>query len=55
MQLEDVKKRAPNPDDDLAVIIVCDLWLTGFNSPPLHSMYVDKPLKDQAYSRPSPA
>ncbi|MGO9179330.1 MAG: type I restriction endonuclease subunit R [Candidatus Limnocylindrales bacterium] len=45
-QLEDVKRRASNPRDELEVLVVCDLWLTGFNSPPLHTMYVDKPLKD---------
>jgi type I restriction enzyme R subunit len=30
--------------DALKVVIVCDMWLTGFDCPPLHTMYLDKPL-----------
>ena len=32
------------PDDDLRLVIVCDMWLTGFDCPPAHTMYLDKPL-----------
>ena len=30
--------------DDLRLVIVCDMWLTGFDCPPAHTMYLDKPL-----------
>lgn len=32
------------PDDELRLAIVCDMWLTGFDCPPAHTMYLDKPL-----------
>ena len=32
------------PEDDLRLVIVCDMWLTGFDCPPAHTMYLDKPL-----------
>lgn len=32
-------------DSDLKLVIVCDMWLTGFDVPNLHTMYLDKPLK----------
>lgn len=38
-------KRAKNPDDELRLVIVRDMWLTGFDSPCMHTMYVDKPMK----------
>jgi len=37
-------ERFKNSDDDLRLVIVCDMWLTGFDCPPAHTMYVDKPL-----------
>lgn len=33
------------PGSDLKLVIVCDMWLTGFDVPSLHTMYLDKPLK----------
>jgi type I restriction enzyme R subunit len=36
--------RFKNPADDLRIAIVCDMWLTGFDCPPAHTMYIDKPL-----------
>lgn len=36
--------RFKDPTDDLRLVIVCDMWLTGFDCPPLHTMYLDKPL-----------
>lgn len=36
--------RFKNPDDDFRLVIVCDMWLTGFDCPPAHTMYLDKPL-----------
>ena len=37
-------ERFKAPHDDLRLVIVCDMWLTGFNCPPAHTMYLDKPL-----------
>ncbi|VFM97302.1 MAG: type I restriction enzyme, R subunit [Candidatus Kentron sp. G] len=37
-------QRFKDPEDDLRLVIVCDMWLTGFDCPPLHTMYLDKPL-----------
>lgn len=41
----DLKLRAKNPDDELEIVIVRDMWLTGFDAPSLHTMYVDKPMR----------
>lgn len=41
-QMEAVKARFKDPDDPLKIVIVRDMWLTGFDNPPLHTMYVDK-------------
>ena len=38
-------KRIKAPDDALKLVIVCDMWLTGFDAPSLHTMYVDKPMR----------
>lgn len=38
-------KRARDPDDPLKLVIVRDMWLTGFDSPSMHTMYVDKPMR----------
>jgi type I restriction enzyme R subunit len=38
-------KRAKNPNDALKIVIVRDMWLTGFDAPCMHTMYVDKPMK----------
>lgn len=38
-------KRAKDAKDPLKLVIVCDMWLTGFDSPPMHTMYIDRPLK----------
>ncbi|MEN9751239.1 MAG: hypothetical protein RLZZ600_286 [Actinomycetota bacterium] len=43
--LRDIKLRAKNPDDALELVIVRDMWLTGFDSPSMHTMYVDKPMR----------
>ncbi|WP_025209367.1 type I restriction endonuclease subunit R [Hippea sp. KM1] len=37
--------RFKDPDDELKLVIVVDMWLTGFDVPPLHTMYIDKPMK----------
>jgi type I restriction enzyme R subunit len=41
----ELKNRAKNPDDPLEIVIVRDMWLTGFDAPAMHTMYVDKPMK----------
>jgi type I restriction enzyme R subunit len=41
-QMEAVKARFKDPDDVLKIVIVRDMWLTGFDNPPLHTLYVDK-------------
>ena len=38
-------KRARDNADDLRLVIVCDMWLTGFDAPCMHTMYIDKPMK----------
>lgn len=40
-----LEKRFKNPDDPLQIVIVRDMWLTGFDAPPVHTLYVDKPMK----------
>jgi len=42
---EALAKRFRNPDDPLRVVIVRDMWLTGFDAPVLHTMYIDKPMQ----------
>ncbi|EGJ51736.1 type I restriction endonuclease subunit R [Desulfocurvibacter africanus] len=37
-------ERFKSPDDDFRLVIVCNMWLTGFDCPPAHTMYLDKPL-----------
>jgi type I restriction enzyme R subunit len=41
-QFEAIKKRFKNPDDPLKIVIVRDMWLTGFDAPIINTMYVDK-------------
>jgi type I restriction enzyme R subunit len=41
-QHEAIKKRFRDPNDQLEIVIVRDMWLTGFDAPCLHTMYVDK-------------
>lgn len=35
-----------DPDHALKVVVVRDMWLTGFDVPPLHTIYIDKPMRD---------
>lgn len=41
-----LEKRFKKASDPLRLVIVCDMWLTGFDVPSLHTMYLDKPLKN---------
>ncbi|OOG24343.1 DEAD/DEAH box helicase [Thioalkalivibrio denitrificans] len=38
-------KRAKDPGDPLRLVIVRDMWLTGFDAPSMHTMYIDKPMR----------
>ena len=42
---ETLAHRFRDPDDPFQVAIVRDMWLTGFDAPNLHTMYVDKPMR----------
>lgn len=42
---KDLKARAKNPNDPLEIVIVRDMWLTGFDAPSMHTMYVDKTMQ----------
>lgn len=43
-QRKALAERFKDPESDLRLVIVCDMWLTGFDCPPAHTMYLDKPL-----------
>lgn len=40
-----LEKRFKDPDDPLKIVIVRDMWLTGFDAPCCHTMYIDKPMQ----------
>ena len=40
-----IGERMKDPSDSLRIAIVRDMWLTGFDAPSLHTMYLDKPMK----------
>ena len=42
---EGLAKRFRDPEDSLQIVLVRDMWLTGFDAPSLHTMYVDKPMR----------
>ena len=42
---EALAKRLKDPADPLKLVIVRDMWLTGFDAPCLHTMYIDKPMQ----------
>jgi type I restriction enzyme R subunit len=42
---EAIKQRMKDPSDKLKLVIVRDMWLTGFDAPCLHTMYIDKPMR----------
>ena len=37
--------RFRDADDPFSIVLVCDMWLTGFDAPSLHTMYIDKPMR----------
>lgn len=44
-QMKEIENRMKDPDDSLKLVIVRDMWLTGFDAPSTHTMYIDKPMK----------
>jgi type I restriction enzyme R subunit len=44
-QRRDLATRFKNPSDPFRIVIVRDMWLTGFDAPCLHTMYADKPMQ----------
>lgn len=42
---EELAKRFKDAKDPFKVVIVRDMWLTGFDAPCLHTMYIDKPMR----------
>jgi type I restriction enzyme R subunit len=44
-QKKDLEKRVKDPEDPLKIVIVRDMWLTGFDAPCLSTMYIDKPMQ----------
>ncbi len=42
---KELAKRFKNPSDPFKIVLVRDMWLTGFDAPCLHTMYVDKPMQ----------
>ena len=54
-EIDDLIKQFKDEKNDLELLIVCDMYLTGFDAPPTHTMYIDKLMRDhnliQAISR----
>lgn len=44
-QRKAMAERMKNNDDELKLVIVRDMWLTGFDAPSMHTLYIDKPMK----------
>ena len=42
---EELGRRFKDPEDPFRLVLVRDMWLTGFDAPSLHTMYVDKPMR----------
>ncbi len=44
-QRRNLAERMKDPHDELKLVIVRDMWLTGFDAPSMHTLYIDKPMK----------
>jgi type I restriction enzyme R subunit len=44
-QRRNLAERMKDPDDELKLVIVRDMWLTGFDAQSMHTLYIDKPMK----------
>lgn len=49
---EAIKKQFIDPDHPLKLVIVCDMWLTGFDAPCANTLYVDKLMRGHISCRP---
>lgn len=45
IQRRTLADRMKDPEDELKLVIVRDMWLTGFDAPSMHTLYIDKPMK----------
>ena len=45
---EDLEQKFKDPTDPLKIVIVCNMWLTGFDAPVISTVYLDKPMKNHA-------
>ncbi len=45
-ELQQVAKDFKDPQHELRIVVVKDMWLTGFDAPVLHTLYIDKPMRD---------
>jgi type I restriction enzyme R subunit len=45
-QLKQIEKDFKDPDNPLRIVVVKNMWLTGFDAPALHTLYIDKPMRD---------
>jgi type I restriction enzyme R subunit len=43
---DELKRRFKDAEDPFKIAVVCDKWLTGFDAPHLHTLYIDKPMKN---------
>lgn len=46
MQAEKLDEKFKNPDDDLRLVFVCAMWITGFDAPSISTVYLDKPMRN---------
>jgi type I restriction enzyme R subunit len=46
LRRHDLGERMKDPSDPMKIAVVRDMWLTGFDVPSLHTMYLDKPMKE---------
>ncbi|WP_275100169.1 type I restriction endonuclease subunit R [Sedimenticola hydrogenitrophicus] len=46
MVREKLDEKFKDADDPLRIVFVCAMWMTGFDAPPVSTLYIDKPLKD---------
>ena len=42
----DLEYKFKKPDDQLKLVFVCSMWLTGFDAPTVSTLYIDKPMRD---------
>lgn len=47
----DIETKAKDPKDPFQIVIVRDMWLTGFDAACLHTMYTDKPMQGHGGER----